>query len=103
MTRKSGSKLSLLEQYQQDQALEWGVYVCGPQPIDIGNARAFNPGDAVPASHVTRGVVREDQVIALDDQEGLDSLTAELSASPDGAVDLPGLDAPNPDDREPGE
>lgn len=27
------------------------------QPIDIGGARAFNPGDRVPTSHVTRGLV----------------------------------------------
>ena len=30
---------------------EYGVYVA-TQPIDVGGARAFNTGDAVPVSHV---------------------------------------------------
>lgn len=33
---------------------DYGQFVCGDVPIDINGARAFNPGDAVPASHVER-------------------------------------------------
>lgn len=50
-----------LEEYRKAQEAEWGAYVA-TAPIDIGGARAFNPGDPVPASHVTRGVVPEDRV-----------------------------------------
>jgi hypothetical protein len=38
-------------------------YVCGPEPIYLGGARAFNPGDPVPVSHVTAGVVDPSQVV----------------------------------------
>jgi hypothetical protein len=40
---------------------EWGVYVA-LEAIDIGGVRAFNRGEAVPVSHVERGVVSPDQV-----------------------------------------
>lgn len=40
---------------------EYGTYVA-TQVIHIGGARAFNPGDPVPVSHVTRGVVSAHQV-----------------------------------------
>jgi hypothetical protein len=49
------------EDRQAEVDKEWGQYVA-TGPIDIGSARAFNEGDPVPASHVTRGVVRPDQV-----------------------------------------
>ena len=52
---------TVLERFQQGQVDEWGVYVA-VVAIDIGGARAFNPGAAVPASHVTRGVVSGDPV-----------------------------------------
>lgn len=54
---------TVLEQYQAGQISEWEAYVAS-QVIDIDGARAFNPGDAVPASHVERGVVKLTQVIA---------------------------------------
>lgn len=44
---------------QQD---EYGQYVAATT-IYLGGARAFNEGDPVPASHVTRGVVNPDQVV----------------------------------------
>ena len=44
-----------------EQQKEYGSYVA-VQPIDIGGARAFNVGDAVPASHVSRGVVAAEAV-----------------------------------------
>ena len=43
------------------QRAEYGTYVA-TVPIDINGARAFNPGDAVPNSHVERGVVLSEQV-----------------------------------------
>jgi hypothetical protein len=49
------------EDYAAAQAAEYGQYRA-VVPIHIGNARAFNVGDAVPASHVTSGVVSQDQV-----------------------------------------
>lgn len=49
------------EEYQQLQAAEYGQFVAN-KPINIGGARAFNVGDPVPASHVERGVVSEDDV-----------------------------------------
>jgi hypothetical protein len=43
------------------QEAEYGEFVA-VEPINIGGARAFNPGDPVPKSHVDRGVVSKDQV-----------------------------------------
>jgi hypothetical protein len=48
---------------------EYGQYVA-LQPIDIGGARAFNAGDAVPVSHVEGGVVRADQVAKTSTKAG---------------------------------
>lgn len=45
-----------VEQFRKEQEVEWGTYVAA-QPINIDGARAFNVGDAVPVSHVERGVV----------------------------------------------
>ena len=50
-----------VEQYQAEQAAEWGAYVA-VERISINGARAFNVGDPVPASHVKRGVVSAEQV-----------------------------------------
>ncbi len=49
------------EQLRHEQEAEYGTYVASI-PIDIRGARAFNVGDPVPASHVERGVVSEDDV-----------------------------------------
>ena len=35
-------------------------------PIDINGARAFNPGHAVPASHVAAGLVDKESVAKVD-------------------------------------
>ena len=40
---------------------EWSQWVAA-EPIDIGGARAFNPGDPVPATHVERDIVAPHQV-----------------------------------------
>jgi len=68
---------------------EYGTYVA-TQPIDIGGARAFNPGDAVPASHVERGVVSLDSVAKaqLDEPAGNATLEAwQAYARSKGATD----------------
>lgn len=49
------------EQYGEDVVKEYTTYVA-VVPINIDGARAFNVGDAVPVSHVTRGVVTDTQV-----------------------------------------
>lgn len=46
---------------REAQVKEYGQFVAA-EPIDIGGARAFNVGDPVPASHVSRGVVPQEKV-----------------------------------------
>ena len=50
-----------LEGYQAAEQAEWFTYVARAA-IDLDGVRAFNKDDPVPVSHVTRGVVRLDQV-----------------------------------------
>lgn len=50
------------DDFQKKQEAEWSRWVA-KEPINIGGARAFNPGDPVPASHVDNGVVSKDQVV----------------------------------------
>lgn len=54
----------MADDYEAQQAAEWGKYVA-TEVIYIGGARAFNPGDPVPASHVDREdpPVRKEQVV----------------------------------------
>jgi hypothetical protein len=63
------------EVYRQAQAAEYGTFVAN-KPITIAGARAFNPGDPVPASHVERGVVSADDV---------DKITKGRAAAPTGS------------------
>lgn len=49
------------EELMKAQEREYGEYVA-VQRIDIGGARAFNPGDPVPKSHVDSGIVSKDSV-----------------------------------------
>lgn len=53
-----------LEEYRRAQEAEWGSYVA-TAVIHVNGARAFNPGDPVPASHVVRGVIPQDRVRRL--------------------------------------
>lgn len=53
--------MSSVDEYREAQVAEWSQYVAA-EPIFIGGARAFNPGDPVPASHVKDGVVTKEQV-----------------------------------------
>jgi len=50
-----------LEEYQRQQVADWGHYRA-KEPIFVHGARAFNPGDPVPTSHVTSGLVDKSQV-----------------------------------------
>lgn len=52
-----------------EQAAEYGTYAAA-EPIFIDGARAFNPGDLVPASHVARGVVNASQVKKITAEKG---------------------------------
>jgi hypothetical protein len=56
-------------QFREVQGDEYGTYVAA-QTIFIEGARAFNEGDPVPASHVDRGVVSEDQVKSITTKAG---------------------------------
>lgn len=56
-------------QFREALGEEYGQYVAAG-PINIDGARAFNAGDPVPASHVTRKVVREDQVKKITSKAG---------------------------------
>lgn len=47
---------------QKAREAEYGKYVA-KGPIFINGARAFNPGDPVPVSHVERGVVDKADVV----------------------------------------
>lgn len=55
------------EDFAAAQAAEYGKWVA-KEPIYVGDARAFNPGDPVPASHITSGVVSKDQVVGAKTQ-----------------------------------
>lgn len=57
------------EELRDAQRAEYGTYVA-LVPIDINGARAFNPGDAVPVSHVERQVVFSDQVAKTSTKAG---------------------------------
>lgn len=39
---------------REERAIEYGTWECGPAPIEVGGARAFNEGDPVPKSTVER-------------------------------------------------
>jgi hypothetical protein len=65
------------------QAAEYGTYVA-VQPIDIGGARAFNVGDAVPVSHVDRGVVSTDQVAKTSTKAGRVAAGVDSADTPKG-------------------
>lgn len=56
-------------EYREAQRAEYGTYVA-VVPIDINGARAFNPGDAVPVSHVENKVVAEHEVAKVTTKAG---------------------------------
>ena len=66
------------EEHQAAIEAEYGVYVA-TEEINIGVARAFNPGDPVPVSHVTRGVVSKSQVAKRDTKAGQEAVKTDQS------------------------
>ena len=71
------------EELREAQRAEYGVYVA-TVPIDIDGARAFNPGDAVPTSHVERGVVLAEQVAKTSTKAGRVAAGIESTDTPKG-------------------
>lgn len=69
------------EEHQAAIDAEYGVYVA-TEDIFLGGARAFNTGDPVPASHVSRGVVTKEQVAKRDTKAG--QAATESNQSPSG-------------------
>lgn len=63
------SDLTPDEEYRREQIAEYSSYVAN-KPININGARAFNEGDPVPAGHVERGVVSEDDVAKTSTKAG---------------------------------
>lgn len=58
-----------LEEYEAAQRDLYSQYVA-KEPINIDGARAFNVGDPVPATHVSRGVVDKDSVAKVTTKAG---------------------------------
>lgn len=73
-------------EYAEALAAEYRDYVAATV-IYVDGARAFNPGDAVPASHVERGVVHQDQVAKPSTKTGREALR-------NAGLDYPEPDAP---------
>jgi hypothetical protein len=67
-----------VEEYLKAQQAEWSVYVA-TEVININGARAFNPGDPVPASHVERGVVNAESVAKITTKAGREAAGIEES------------------------
>lgn len=64
--------MSELDQYSDAQKREWSKYVA-TEPIYIGGALAFLPGNPVPASHVDR----EDAPVSKSQVAGVNTKAAE--------------------------
>jgi hypothetical protein len=53
--------MATVDEFRDALVAEWGVYTAKGK-IMIDGVLAFNQGDPVPVSHVTRGVVSRDDV-----------------------------------------
>lgn len=69
------SDLSPDEELEREQAALYGTYVA-KHAININGARAFNEGDPVPSTHVSRGVVVEDDVVKTSTKAGQKAVAA---------------------------
>ena len=72
------------EAYDKSLRDDYSVYVA-LLPIDIGGARAFNPGHAVPASHVASGLVDPSMVAKVGTkaaEKAADAIGVSLSPAP---------------------
>jgi hypothetical protein len=76
-----------LKAYQDEQKGEWFTYVA-KHVIHIDNVRAFNEGDAVPVSHVTRGIVDREDVRHVDEAVP-GAVTVYRPTLPVGTLDQP--------------
>jgi len=89
-----------LADWQKAQEAEWLVYVAAGV-IELDGVRAFNPGDPVPVSHVTRGIVRTDQVLPAAEKatavEQAEQAPRNLAFEPPSSVPRGTLDQPEPD------
>jgi hypothetical protein len=79
-----------LSDYQRASVDEWSHYVA-TQAIFINGVRAFNEGDAVPTSHVERGVVAREEVRRATE-------TPQETATVIAAVPFGAFAQPDPDD-----
>lgn len=70
------------QQALAEQAIEWGSYIA-KDPIFVAGARAFNPGDPVPKSHVTNKVVAAEQVTSVSPAEPV------VEQEPPAATEVP--------------
>ena len=75
-----------LEEYKAALEAEWGRYVAA-EAIEIGNARAFNPGDPVPVSHVKAGLVDKS---AVSDSPSYQAAKSQASKSADTKTESKG-------------
>lgn len=64
----ANAELSPEQELAERQASEYGTFRAA-QRINIDGALAFKKGDPVPVSHVERGVVTEDQVELVPEDE----------------------------------
>lgn len=60
---------------EQEQAREWNQYVA-VEMVYVDGGLAAKPGDAIPASHVDRGVVADHQVAKPSTKTGREKLRA---------------------------
>lgn len=66
------------ERYQQEQDKEWGAFVA-TSPIFYNGARAFNPGQPVPASHVKLYGYDKDGLVAKTGTKAAEKATADTT------------------------
>ena len=69
-----------VEDRERERAAEYGKYVA-IAPIDLDGVRAFNEGDAVPTSHVERGIVSSDVVRTRSSKAGQQAVAATTDTS----------------------
>lgn len=74
----------LRAQAQLEAQVEWGTYVA-TEEILIDGVRAFNPSNAVPASHVESGIVDKAQVRKVDNPPKVTKAAVSAAAEKAGA------------------
>lgn len=77
-------RAQIVAQAELEQAVEYGTYTAN-QTIFLDGTRAFNTGQAVPVSHVTRGVVDSSQVDKVPNAPKLTKAAVDAAAEKKGA------------------